>query len=166
MFGISARRFRRDRHDEEARLESLAEQLHWHSAAIPAAVVHRRVAYGLAVVLVAFALGFGLLAALPAINVGWDFQAQVRTGRGYGFVPLWVHFAFSAGISMLMLLAAAGSLIGAQAAVSSAHNRLIRFRIQHEADLPALEPRAADLRRSEALLTEQVRAERRRDRRA
>lgn len=165
MFGFSARRSRRAAHDEEARLDTLAEQLRWYLDAVPAAVVRRRLAYVLGSVLLAFALGYGVLALYPAIAADWDLQAQVRAGRGQGFMPLWVHFVFAAGIALLLLLAAVGSLVGAQSGVSAAHNRLIRFRIQHAADLPAIQSRAANLLRAEELLTEQVRAERQRARR-
>jgi hypothetical protein len=148
---------------EAARIPALARELHWRTRAVRDAVVSRRLAYVMGVIVPIFGLGYLSLGIIPGIRVGWDLSAQVRAGRGNGFTPLGFVLVATAIIGGLLIVAGIATVIGAIRRVSQLKNQLTRFRIENEAELPVIEVLTAELAAADEILAARVREERARE---
>ena len=164
MFGIAARRARRTEYRaqqvEAGRLTNLATELRRLSAGVPRAVVERRLAIGVAVILLLIGSVVVASAVAAGYLVRWDLGADVPTGRYNNTIPLGLALAIRLVLALLAWAGAVAVVVGAHRSIHTARTRLATFRAEHTTDLPDLEPLLAAMDRTDATLQARVRAER------
>jgi hypothetical protein len=150
---------------EAARIPALARELNWRTRAVRDAVVSRRLSYLIGFFGALFGLGYLSLGVIPAIEVGWNFSAQVHAGRGNGYAPLGFVLAATGIIGLLFLFVGIATLVSAFRRLSRMKDQLVGFRIENEAELPVIEVLAAELAATDDALAARVREERAREKR-
>ena len=108
----------------------------------------RAASYVLAVVF--FAVGMLVLSfgVVPAVEAGWNLGADVDAGRFDGFLPVWFVFSLTTLVAILIIGGAVGRAMRGFLAVRTATDRLVRFQIEHEAEIATCHPRTEDQSRA------------------